>query len=161
TFVYYPDGTVLLKSRLRASGRLLELLQYFGRAVLGTELAEDCLADAFHLDPLKQEFQPLPDAEDMELVRIRSLQVRYQERQGRRQVKLKTLLSDSPAAVGELVFAHLPAGKLLNRLQVSYAELQVRLQSEGIRRNVLIRLWPNRCNVSPTLLGERLRACLK
>ncbi len=160
-FVYYADGSLLLKSRLRASDRLLELLRCFGKAVLGVELPEGCLRDSFHLDRLTHEFQPLPDAEDMELIRIRSIQFGYPQRKGRPQVKVKTLSSDGHAAIEPLLRTHLPRGGMLDPLHVSYAELQIRLRIEGQSRNYLIRLWPNASNLNPTPLGERLRACLK
>jgi hypothetical protein len=160
-FAYYPsDGTLLLKSRLRARDRVLELLRLFGECVLQVPLDERCLATAFHLDLLKIPFRPLPDADDMEAIRVKTLHLRYPAHAGRRQVKLETLTSDEPSALEQLLAAHVADAALLAQLQVSYAELQIRLRTAGRNRNHLIRLWPNRCSLNQTPLGERLRRCL-
>ncbi len=161
TFVYHTDGTLLLKSRVMAREHLLTLLQEFARAVLDAELPAKCLDDTFQLEPLKQEFAPLPDAEDMESIRIRSLQFRYPERAGRRQIRLQTVAADHRTAVSDLLRAHLPDGRVLAEMHVSRAELEVRLRTNGRSRAYVIRLWANRCNLNPTAVGERLRACLK
>lgn len=161
-FVYYPrDGSLLLKSPLRSRERILELLQCFGDTVLGVTLDEDCLAPAFALDRLKLPFHPLPDAVDMELVRVKALHLCYPARLGRRQVKLDTLVTDTPTAIEELLQAHLGGPQHLVQLSVIHAQLQVKLRIEGRSKSYLIRLWPNRCNLTQTPVGERLRSCLR
>lgn len=161
-FVYDPaEGTILLRSHLRARQRLLELYQLFGRSVLRVVLGEDCLADTFDLDVLKREFLPLPDAPDMERIRIKSLCLRYPERAGRRQVKLETLASDTPSAVRELLRVHGGDDAVFEQLRVCHAELQVILRVNGRAQSHVIRLWANRSNLSRTATGERLRACLR
>lgn len=161
TFVYYTDGTLMLQSCLRSQGPLQELFQLFGRAVLGIELPESCRADTYDLDRLKQPFQPLADAADMELIRIRSLHLRYPGRSGRQEVHLKTLSSDERPAIGQLLRAHVPSDYLRSQLHVSYAELHIRLRTGDRQRSVLVRLWPNGSNLSPSPMGERMRLCLK
>ena len=49
---------------------------------------------------------------------------------------------------------------ILDELEVLYAELEVQLRGERSGRSVVIRLWPDRCNLNQTPLGEQLRACL-
>lgn len=161
-FVYYPqDGTVLLKSHLHAGDWLLDLFQRFGRAVLGAELDAGCLGHTFDLDRLKRRFDPLPDAEDMEMVRVKSLHLHYPERHGRRRLKLETLASDEQFAVLQMIQAHLSGDGIFDQLLVYHAELQIRLRVEGQHKSYAIRLWPNRSNLSQTPLAERFRACLK
>ncbi len=162
-FIYYPqDGTILLKSPLHAEDRILELFQRFGRAVLGVALDANALGHTFALDSLKAPSLLLPDADDMEGVRVSTLHFLYPERQGRRQVKLETLASDETPAIRQLLQTHLSADGILDQVQVCYAELQVRLKvADRQSKNYLIRLWPNRCNLNQTPLGERLRTCLK
>jgi hypothetical protein len=158
-FVYYPeDGTVLLKSPLRSRERTAQLFDLFGKAVLGS--AVRCDEVAFHLEPLKEPFHPLPDGEDMEMVRVKALHLRYPPRAGRRQLKLETLSSDEPAAIDHLLLSHV-GHDALDQLRVAHAELQVRLRIEGESKSYAIRLWPNRCNISQTPLGDRFRSCLK
>ena len=43
---------------------------------------------------------------------------------------------------------------------VTFAELQVRLRVNGRVRAYPVRLWPDRCDLAPTPLGERLSRCL-
>lgn len=161
-FAYYPqDGAVLFKSHLRARERLLELVRHFGRSVLGAELPEACLRQPFDLDVLKKDFRPLPDAEDMELVRVKALHLRYPERSGRRQVKLETVATDGPAAIEELLRNHVNGGGALDQLRVAHAELQVRMRVGGRAKNYAIRLWPDRCSLNQTPLADRFRTCLK
>ncbi len=161
-FTYYPDdGTVLFTAPLRARHRLTALVQAFGRSALGTGLDANCLRHPFNLEVLKGGFRPLPDAPDMELVRVKALHLRYPARARRRQVKLETLASDGPAAIDELIRTHLPGGYLLDQLQVAHAELQVRLRVEGRGKNYAIRLWPDRCSLNQTPLADRFRGCLK
>lgn len=74
------DGSVLLKSPLRAADRVDGLFRCFGRAVLGGEVT--CGGEAYDLDRLKEPC-PLPvDALDMELARVRVLHLRYPARLG-------------------------------------------------------------------------------
>jgi hypothetical protein len=162
SFVYYPtDGTVLFRARVRSVDRILELLQYFGKSVLGVDLGEWCLATVFNLDKLKQDFHPLPDAEDMEMIRIKAIHLNYPERHGRRRLKLETRTGDETAAIPKLLQAHVGSGGLVAELHVSYAELQIGLRLGNQFKRYVIRLWPNRCNLSQTALGERFRTCLK
>lgn len=158
-FVYYPqDGRVFLKSHLRSRDRTRDLLQRFGQAILGSPVA--CDDHAFDLEVLLRPFHPLPDEEDMDLIRLKTLHLRYPERAGRRLVKLETLVSDQQDALDELLQAHLRCDAR-EQLQVCYAELQVRLRVAGGAKNYLIRLWPDRCNLNQTQLGDRFRACLR
>src|SRR5947209_3319511 len=71
------------------------------------------------------------------------------------------LAGDGPDAIDELLRAHLREGNPSDELQVCYAEVQVRLRTDGGSRNYLIRLWPDRCSLDQTPLGRRLRACLR
>jgi len=161
-FVYYPqDGTVLMKSHPQASDWILELFQRFGRAVLGVELEAGCLGHTFELNRLKRRFDPLPDGEDMEMVRVKALYLHYPERQGRRQVKLETVAGDEQFAILQLIQAHLSCAGVFDLLVVSHAELQIKLRVEGRSKSYLIRLWPNRSNLNQTPLAERFRACLR
>src|SRR5207253_1334939 len=71
-FAYDPaDGSVLVKSPLRAADRVRGLLRCFGRAVIGGEVALD--GETFDLDRLKGPCPLPPDAPDMELARVRAL----------------------------------------------------------------------------------------
>jgi hypothetical protein len=126
--------------------------------VLGVPVAYD--GAAFDLEPLQGPFHPLPDAEDMDLIRVKALHLRYPERLGRRQVKLETVLSDKTSAIEELLHAHV-RDVIRGQLRVCHADLQVRLRVEGGTKNYVIRLWPNRSNLNHTPLGNRFRACLK
>lgn len=156
-FTYSPrDGAVMLKSAAHSPDHARRLFECFGRTVLGAPVA--CGGPVFDLDRLKHPFHPLPDAPDMESVRLRSIHLRYPSRLGRRCVKLETLGGDEPDAVEQLLRAHVPAG--VPELTVSHAELHVRLRIEGRCKQVRIRLWRDRCNLGQTPLGDRLRACL-
>src|SRR5262249_1658807 len=127
-FIYYPeDGTILLKSSLESDERILELFQRFGRSVLGVDLDERCLGHPFALDSLKSPPHFLPDADDMESVRIKTLHFRYPARSGRQQVKLETLSSDDGPAMLRLIQTHMSAEGVLDQVGVCYAELQVLL----------------------------------
>jgi hypothetical protein len=152
------DGRVLLKSHLRSIDHVTKLFQCFGQAVLNRPVT--CDGTPFNLDKLKQPFHPLPDAENMAVARLRMLHLRYPERLGRRCIKLETLASDAPTAIDELLSRHVP-GDVARDLTVTFAELQVGLYFRGRRKNYLIRLWPDRCSLNQTALGERLRACLQ
>ncbi len=157
-FVYYPsDGRVFLKSHLRSRDRTQDLFRRFGQAVLDSPVA--CDDDAFDLDLLLHPFHPLPDADDMEMIRIKTLHLRYPERDGRRQIKLETRVSDEQGAIETLLRSHLRGG-IGQELRVCHAELQVRLRLAGGTKNYLIRLWRNRCTLNQTPLGNRFRACL-
>jgi hypothetical protein len=157
-FAYHPaNGTVLLKCRLRALDRVRELFRCFGRAVLGS--AVEHAGEAFQLDRLLLPFHPLADAPDMESVRLKALHLRYPERIVRRRVKLETLTGDEPTAMDQLLRAHV--GTDARELTVCYAEIEVRLRVEGRPKHYLIRLWPDRCSLDQTALGERLTTCLR
>jgi hypothetical protein len=158
-FVYYPEtGDVLLKCHLRAPERTRALLQCFGRAALGGKIER--IAEVFDLERLRRPFHPLPDAPDIEEVRVKTLCLSYPEHTGRRKVMLHTLAADAPAAIDELLAEHL-RGEAADELRVSYAEIQVLLKTEAGRRHYLIRLWPDRCSLDRTPLGDRLLAGLK
>lgn len=160
TLAYDPgDGTILVQSRIRARERVLDLVRRFGRAVLGVELGEDCLAPAFNLEPLKQPFAPLPDAPDMAAVRVKAVHVRYGA--GRRLVKLETRCGDAPEAVPDLLRTHLSVAGVVGQLEVCYGEILVKLREPGGERSVVIRLTPDKCNLDRSALGHRLRACLR
>ena len=156
-FLYTPrDGAVWLKSPVRAADSVRDLFRCFGDAVLGSPVA--CGGPLFDLDRLKHPFHPLPDAEDMELVRVRALHLRYPARRGRRRVVLSTLPGDHPGAVEEMLGTHVAD---LAGLRVSHAELQVRVRAGGRVRDYPIRLWPDRYSLARTPLGERLFQCLR
>src|SRR5439155_23978377 len=117
-------GTVLLRSRLRSRDHIRTLFSLFGECVLQAPVEyRDSL---FDLDCLKRPFHPLPDAPDLEMVRVRALHPRYPERVGPRQVKPDTLASDGPSAIEELLRAHVGDGALLDDLRVSHAQLELR-----------------------------------
>jgi hypothetical protein len=158
SFLYRDDGAVLLQSHLRSRERVAALLNLFGEAVLGSRVEPD--GEAFDLERLKAGFHPLPDAEDMESVRVKELSLRYPAREGRRQVVLQTLATDAPHAIDELL-AHHAADGTLPRLRVAHAEIQVRLRVEGGAKSVGVRLWPDRSNLGAGPLADRLRGCLR
>jgi hypothetical protein len=161
-FAYSPrDGRLLLKARQRARGRVLDLFQRFGQAVLGVDLDQSCLTPAFRLDLFKRRFAPPLDAPDMVKVRVKSLHLVSPEREGRRRVKLETLAGDSPFAISDLLREHGGSDAALEHLTVCYAELEVQFKTAAGSRTVLVRLWPDRCSLNQTALGERLRACLR
>ncbi len=156
-FVYCPgDGSVRLKSPVRADDRVRDLFQRFGQAVLKEPVTG--LGEVYDLDKLKRPVLLLPDAEDMEAVRVKTLHLRYPSRFGRRGLRLETLLSDTPDAIEELLKSHV--GAKAAELAVCHAEIQVRLRIGDRTKSHLIRLWPDRCNLNQTPLGERLRRCL-
>ncbi|HYH68346.1 MAG TPA: hypothetical protein VD866_26875, partial [Urbifossiella sp.] len=158
-FAYYPeDGSVLCKSHLRSADRVAELLRCFGESVLRSPVTER--GPAFDLERLKLPFHPLPDADDMEMVRVKSLHLRYPQRSARRLLKLETLATDEPDAIERLLRTHVTADALTD-LTVCHAELQVRLRVAGRGKNYAIRLWPDRCSLNQTPLAGRFRACLK
>jgi hypothetical protein len=156
--VYYQrDGTVLLRSPLQAADRVRDLLDCLGRTVLGSPL--ESVGPGFTLDRLKEAFQPLPDADDLEMVRVKTLHLRYPGRSGRRELRLQTLTSDGPRAVQELLRAH--AGGAIDELRVSHAVLQVRLRLEGCSKTHLVRLWPDRCDAGEGPFRTRILASLR
>jgi hypothetical protein len=160
-FTYFPhDGKVLLKTRQRAADKILDLFQRFGRAVLGVELDGRCMAPAFRLELFKKRFEPSIGEPDIESVRVKALHLAYPERSGRRRLKLETLAGDSQFAILELLREHGGRDGTLEQMTVLYAELEVRLRVGGRSKNCVIRLWPDRCSLSQTALGERLRSCL-
>jgi hypothetical protein len=157
-FAYAPaDGAVLLRSPLRSADRVRDLYGCFGREVLGCAVVPG--GPVFDLDRLTRPFRPLPDAPDMHSIRVKALHLRYPERSGRRCVKLETLTGDTPTAVEELLRVH--GGEAAAGLSVTYAEIEVRLLVAGRAKACLVRLWPDRCSLDRSPLGERLRACLR
>ncbi len=159
-FAYYPaDGTVLLKSHLRSRDRVDELLGHFGQAVLGCSPATP--PAVYDLDRLKLPFHPLPDAPDMEAVRVKALHLRYPERAGRHRIRLETSAAGGADAIDCLIRAHLADERVLRQLTVCHAELQVTLRVRGRSKPYLVRLWPDRCNLNQSPLAERLRGCLR
>jgi hypothetical protein len=157
-FVYRPDdGSVLLSCPLRSCDRIAGLFALFGQAVLGSAVVVTEVA--FDLDRLKEPFHPLPDAPDVERVRLKALHLRYPARAGQRLVKLESHASDRPAAIAELLAAHVRAHDAPD-LRVSYAELQVDRRVEAGRKTDTIRLWVNRSNLPRSPLGDRYRAAL-
>ncbi len=157
-FTYSPtDGSVRLRAPLRSRERAADLLRCFGRAVLRSPV--ECRGERFDLDRLKRPFRPSPDARDMVSARVKALHLHYPARCGRRHLKFETLPGDEPGAVGQMLAAHLGADA--DDLTVCHAELQVRLRSGGRVRDYPVRLWPDRCDLNHTPLGERLRRCLR
>lgn len=160
TFVYCnKDGTVLLKSRQRSEERVLDLFQRFGKTVLGIDITAEDLGQWFALDRLKEHWQLLPDADDMEQARVKCLHLRYPQDARRRQLKLETLAGDEQAAIPALLRTHVSEVNL-RQLQVVYAELQIQLREYNRSRSHTIRLWRNRSNLPQTALGTRFRRCL-
>lgn len=158
-FVYEPEsGRILVRTRLRSRDRIRELVQRFGHAVLGAELPADCLRPQYQLDTLKRPFDPPLDGPDMESARLKALHFAYPERSGRRRVKLETLSGDGQHAILELLRTH---ATMLDDLTVVYAELEVGLRVDGRSKLFVIRLWPDRTNLSHTPLGCRFHACLR
>lgn len=159
-FAYHPaDGMVLLDAPLRSIDRLGELLHCFARVVLGVPVRE--CATAFDLDRLKQPFHPAPDGTDMGVVRVKNLHFRYPAHRGPRIVKFETLSNDQPNAIEEMLHDHLRGSITMDELNVSHAELQVQLRIDGREKPYLVRLWPDRCNLSQSPIGVRLWACLR
>ena len=157
-FAYHPaDGRVLLKSHLRAADRVNALLRCFGETVLGSPV--EAVAP-FDLDRLKHPFRPLPDAPDMEAIRVKTLHLRYPASLAGRMVKLETRATDAPGAIEELLCKHVGTEDILETLRVCHAELEVRLRLDCRSKNFSIRLWPDRCNLNQTPLGDRFRRCL-
>jgi hypothetical protein len=158
-FVYYPaDGTVLVQSHLRAVDRVSALLRCFGSSVLGEPVER--VVEAFDLEKLKFPFHPVPDRDDIESVRVKSLHLRYPDRAGNRVVKLETRTNDESVAIERLLRSHVSPADL-GQLRVSHAEIQVRARVDGRGRNFLIRLWPDRCDLNQSATGDRFRSCLR
>lgn len=159
-FAYEPcDGTVLLRAPVRSEDRAAELFRCFGRSVLGLPITGT--GYTFDLDRLKLPFHPLPDAGDMEQVRVRALHLRYPARLARRLVRLETHTNDCPTAIEDLLRLHVVGYEMgSDDLRVAYAELQVRLRTHDGGRAHVIRLWPDRCSLDHTPFGRRLRDCL-
>src|SRR5438067_9519518 len=63
------DGAVWLKSPLRAADAVDALFRCFGGAVLRSPVSTG--SPIFDLDRLKHPFRPLPDGDDMEMVRVK------------------------------------------------------------------------------------------
>lgn len=159
-FAFCPaENVVLLKSHLRAADRIRELLACFGRAVLGVSMPG--AEERYDLDRLKFPFAPLPDAPDLDRVRVKSLHLRYPARLGQRRLALETRVGDGPSAIMDLLTAHVGGKVLLEELRVSHAELEVRLLVRERWKYYPVRLWSDRSNLGPTPLGWRLRGCLR
>lgn len=157
-FVYYPrDGTVLLRSPWRCAERRRELLDCVGLTALKVPL--HAARPGFDLEGLKYPFHPLPDADDVQSVRVKTLCLRYPGRSGRRELRLQTLTSDGPSAIDEMVRSH--AGRDIDELQVSHAVLQVNLRLEGCLKSHLVRLWPDRCDAGHGPFRTRVLAALR
>jgi hypothetical protein len=159
-FIYHPDGRLLVKTKRRSKELLLGVLQCFGRAVLGIMLDESCLLPLFHLDLLKYKFSPALDAHDMVQARVKTLHLMYPEREGRRKIKLETSAGDEPFAISEMLRCHVPDADTLDLLTVVYAEIEVKLRLQERMKSLVIRLWPDRCSLDQSPLGERLYHCL-
>jgi hypothetical protein len=160
-FMYDPDdGRLLLRSRLRAPSRVLDLFQRCGEAVLGVEIGARNLAPWYRLDVLKRRFDP-PRDELVDQVRVKSLTLVYPGRDGRRRVRLEALSGDAPSAILELLERHGGGPDTLDRLVVLAAELQVKLRVDGRLQSHLIRLSHDSCNLDQTPVGRHLHACLK
>jgi hypothetical protein len=159
TFAYYPrDGTVLLRAPLRSPEAVRALLACFGRAFLRSPVTS--VARGFDLERLRRPFHPLPDAADMEFARVAAVQLRYPARAGRRGVRFETLTSDAASAVDDLLASHMTEDSA-PWARVAHAVLQVRLRVRGRGKDYLVRLWPDRCDIGPGPVGDRLLACLR
>ncbi len=97
----------------------------------------------------------------MQMVRVKTLHFRYPERYGRRQVKLETLMSDEQFAITVMIQSHMSEDSVRDQLQVSHAELQIKLKVNGGTKSYVVQLWQNRCSLNQSVLDERFRACLK
>lgn len=156
-FAYAPTtGTVYVQSPLRSRDRIHELLGCFGRAVLQSTI--EYIPHTFNLDRLKRPFRPIPDALDMEAIRVKSLSLQYPAASGRRSIHLDTRTSDATTAIEQLFHAHV--GSDHSQLVVTHAEIQVKLRLHGRTKSYVIRLWQDRCNLPRSPLGERFRQCL-
>ena len=153
------DGTVFLRSPFRSADQEVGLLRRFGDAVLGTPV--DVSREVFDLDRLKFPFHPLPTADGIHLVRVKSVQLRYPARLCGRRVTFDTLATDGPDAVHVLLRDHDRGTIPLDELRVCHAELQVRLPTDGAGKDHLVRLWPDRCGFPDRLLAYRLGACFR
>lgn len=156
--VYFPaDGTVLLRCPWPDDTRAREVMRCVFEAALGAPLGK--VRPGFALDRLREPFRPLPDADDVLSARLTALHLRYPGRLGRREVRLRALPSDSPAAVEEMLRAH--GGRHLDELRVSHAALLVRVRLEGCEKDRLVRLWPNRCDAGEGPFRARVLASLR
>ena len=153
------DGTVFLRSPLRSADQETGLLRRFADAVLGVPV--EIPREVFDLNRLKFPFHPLPTVDGIHLVRVKSVQLRYPSRLCGRRVTFDTLATDGPDAVHALLRAHDTADMPLDELRVCYAELQVRLPTDGEGNDHLVRLWPDRCGFPDSLLAYRLGACFR
>jgi hypothetical protein len=156
-FVYNPaDGTVLLRCPQRSRERIASLFALFGDHVLGCELLPQ--GDLFDLDRLKAPLPLLPDGRDLRRARVKSLHLRYPERDACRTLKLETVAGDEPGAVYDMLRLH--GGGRTDDLRVCHAEIEAVLLWRGREKGRLIRLWRDRCDLPDTPLGRRLRDCL-
>jgi hypothetical protein len=156
-FAYHPQaGTLLMQPGLGPEEAVQTLLNAFADAVEAGPLLP---GPAFDVDRLRWPFRPQPDELGLE-VRLKTLHLRYPEREGKRMVTLDTLESDMPQAVEEMVGRHVPAD-ILPELAVHQAALLARLQTDGGERLHQFRLYPNYCDLGRGRLGERLLACVR
>lgn len=156
---YYPaDGTVLLKSRHRAEGKVLSLLQGFSRNVLGADVDPLSIGNRFSLDRLTERFEPILP-EGIAGVRVKAIELAYPASEGRRRLRLETNAADRTFAILDLLRDHV-GGRANRRLRVSFAELQVNVFVRGRPKSYFIRLWPNRCSLNQTPTAQTLRRCL-
>lgn len=157
-FAYMPAaGAVHLYSALRSRTRVLALFDAFGQAVLDRLVTPD--DRAYRLDPLKRPLALLPDAADMERARVRTLTLAYPPHLGRRTVTLGTPAGDAEAAVYDLLAAHVPPA-VSEQMDVTHAELLVRVREAGGGRDVAVGLWPDACSIGYDWLGARVFRCL-
>lgn len=156
-FAYHPQaGTLLMQPGLGPEESIQTLLLAFAESVGAGPVLP---GPAFDVDRLCWPFRPQPGGLDLE-VRLKTLHLRYPDREGRRMVTLDTLESDSPEAVEEMVARHVPA-ELLPELSVHQAVFLARLKTDGGERLHQFRLYPNYCDLGRGRLGERLLACVR
>lgn len=154
---YYPaDGMVLFRGTPAAGQRHQSLFHVLAASVLDGRI--DTERPVFALDRLLQPFRPPPDNADMERVCVRSLELRYPERAGRRSIRLQAAGSDAPCAMEHLLAEHAGTAR---GLRVAFAELHIRLSGGGVRKDYPVRLWPDRCDVGRGPVGDRFLACLR
>jgi hypothetical protein len=157
---YYPgDGSLLLKARQRALSKVTALLAAFSQAVLHVDFDPSSLNARYDLDRLKERMDfPLP--EGMLAARLKAIELAYPVTEGRRRVRFETNASDDRLAVYRLLENHI-SQRDRERLRVIFAEIQAGISVRGRPKNVFVRLWPNRCTLNQTPIGELLQRCLR
>ena len=155
---YYPDdGTILVKASPGPPDTARSLLDGFARNTLG--LASGNIDPAFAIDRLRYPFRPLPD-DEVEMACVRTLHLRHPARAAGRSLILQSQTSDAPSAVDEMLARYVGPAELVE-LQVSHAELHVRLRVAGRPKDHLVRLWPDRCDVGTGASGDRILRSLR